>query len=97
AELGGIHLLAMEAFQRGDLDSANPLQEKALRLARAGEDQWFLSVALDNLGLATRALGDTPRALTFLRRALAAADQLGHRGDELSALAGIAACEAEIG
>ena len=137
AELAGIHLLAMEAGLRGDLDGANPLQEEALRLARAGDDQWFLSVALDNLGslrmsqrafeqavelfeeslaigeargdldrrarelnnlgFATHALGDTPRALTFHRRGLAAAEQLGHRGDELSALAGIAACEAEIG
>jgi predicted ATPase len=137
AELGGIHLLAMEAGLRGDFDGANPLQEETLRLARAGDDQWFLSVALDNLGslrmsqrkyeqavelfeeslaigeargdldrrarelnnlgYATHELGNAPRALTFFRRGLAAADQLGHRGDELSALAGIAACEAAIG
>jgi non-specific serine/threonine protein kinase len=137
AELGGIHLLAMEAGLRGDLNEANPLQEEVLRLARAGDDQWFLSVALDNLGslrlsqrayeqavelfeeslaigeargdldrrareltnlgVATRALGDTLRALTFFRRGLAAAVELGHSGDELTALYFIAACEAEIG
>ena len=137
AELAGIHLLAAEARLRGDLDAANPLQEEALRLARAGDDQWFLSVALDNLGslrvsqrayeqavelfeeslavgeargdfdrrareltnlgFATYALGDHLRALTFLRRGLEAAMEIGHNGDELSALAGIAACEAEIG
>lgn len=50
AQLAGIHLRAMEVGLRGDLDGANPLQEETLRLARAGDDAWFLSVALDNLG-----------------------------------------------
>jgi predicted ATPase/class 3 adenylate cyclase len=89
AELDGIHLLAMEAVLRGDLDKANPLQEEVLRLARASDDQWFLSVALDNLGSLRMSQHSFEQAVELFEESLAigeARGDLDRRARELNNL-----------
>jgi len=137
AEALAVHTLATAADERGDRDRAYALYEESLVLARAVDNDWLLSAALNNLGAlymsdedyeraielfeeslaigeargdldrrarelthlgwATHALGDGARAHDFFRSGLAAAEQIGLVVIELSAMSGIAACQADAG
>ncbi len=54
----GLHVLAIAAHERGDLDKARPLYEESLRLARTVHDDWFLAVTTNNLGTLYSSEGD---------------------------------------
>ncbi len=73
----GLHLLAMVAHERGDLDKARPLYDEALQRARALDDVWFLSVATNNFGALHSEEGDYARAAELFEESLAIGEALG--------------------
>jgi predicted ATPase len=73
----GLHLLAIAAHERGDLDEARPLYEQSLRLAQTVDDAWFLSVATNNLGTLHSREGDYARAAELFEESLAIGEASG--------------------
>jgi predicted ATPase len=88
-EAVGVHTLAMAAGERGDRDQARALYEESLVLARAVDDGWLLSAALNNLGGVYLSEGNYERAIELFEESLAigeARDDLDRRSRELTHL-----------
>jgi predicted ATPase len=88
----GLHVLAIAAHDRGELEKALPLYEESLRLTRTVDDAWFLSVTTNNLGTLYSARGDYARAAALFEESLAIGETLGdleRRARELNNLGAV--------
>ena len=72
-----IHLLAIVATRRGDLDQALALLEESLEIGRRGGDPWLFSIALNNLGDLYMSEGEYERAVEFFEESLAIGEARG--------------------
>jgi predicted ATPase/class 3 adenylate cyclase len=72
-----IHLLAIVATRRGNLDQALAWLEESVEIGRGGGDSWLLSVALNNLGDLLMRKGDYARAVPFFEESLAVGESRG--------------------
>ena len=77
AELAAHHIHGISATVRGDHDRARVLLEEGVELARAGDDEWLLSVATNNLGNLHLQEGDYERAIALFEESLAIGEARG--------------------
>jgi predicted ATPase len=77
AGLAAHHIFGITALRRGDHDRARVLLEEGVELARAGDDEWLLSVATNNLGTLHLEKGDYERATALFEESLAIGEARG--------------------
>ncbi len=71
------HILGLTATMHGDHRRARVLLEEGVELARAGDDEWLLSVATNNLGNLHLVEGDYERATALFEESLAIGEARG--------------------
>lgn len=71
------HIDGVTASMRGDTQRARALLEEGLVLARSHDDEWLLSIALNNLGSLYLSGGDYERAIGHFEEALAVGEARG--------------------
>ncbi len=77
AGLAAHHIDGVTAAVRGDNERARSLLEEGAVLARDNNDEWLLSVALNNLGSLYLAEGDYARAIELFEESLAIGEARG--------------------
>ena len=77
AGLAAHHIDGVAAAVRGDNERARSLLEEGAVLARNNDDEWLLSVALNNLGSLHLAEGDYARAIELFEESLAIGEARG--------------------
>jgi predicted ATPase len=96
-EAVGLQLRAIIAHDRGDFDTARPLYQRSLELARLVGDDWFLSVVTNNFGTLYSSQGEHLRAEELYEESLAIGEALGDLERRARQFSNLGAVRFELG
>ena len=91
-----LHSFALLLLQQGDLTNARDVLAKSLALWRRAGDPVGENLALNSLGVAYRALGDTDRARELLQQSVEVARSLEDRQRQATSLTNLALLEIDL-